>query len=61
LLLKPGEQHVLLVPHVLPQHRGQSIEERLSLGVDRTRLQAGDQLVDLLMLLLDLQRQGLPV
>jgi hypothetical protein len=61
LVLQPGEQHVLFVAHVLSQHGGQPVEEDLSLAAIAGTLEAADQLVDLLVLLLDLQRQSVSV
>lgn len=61
-LLQLGQQLVLLVPDVLTQHFGEATEQHRTFGAaGRMRLQLGDQFVDLLVLLLDLQSERLAV
>src|SRR5690554_4101455 len=49
--LQPRQQLVLLVPDVLSEHRGQPVEQRPTCGVVQVELlEAGDELVDLLVL-----------
>ncbi len=61
-LLQAREQLVLLVAHVLAQHVDETVEQRTARRVARGRgLEAGDELVDLLVLALHLEGQRLPV
>jgi hypothetical protein len=59
--LQPRQQLVLLLAHISLQEGHEPVEERVSVGAGGRAVEVGEQLVDGLVLVLDLQGDPLPV